>query len=145
MERIKHEIISIDQLERMINNIFKNHDEILLCYLYGSYVSGRRTEFSDIDIGIFMDKTFKKHYLYQVELSLEIEKEFNNKIEVDICILNEATPRFLYNVLKSGRNIYAKEKKTQHEFEIRILYYYLDIKPMLDMYDNITVMEAFKS
>ncbi len=145
MERVKHEIISIDELERVINNIFKNHDEILLCYLYGSYVSGNRTEFSDIDIGIFLDKTFKKHYLYQIELSLEIEKEFNNKIEIDLCILNEATPRFLYNVIKSGRNIYSKEKKIQLEFEIRTLYYYLDIKPMLDMYDKITVMEALKN
>jgi len=145
MERVKHEIISIDELERVINNIFKNHDEILLCYLYGSYVSGNRTEFSDIDIGTFLDKTFKKHYLYQIELSLEIEKEFNNKIEIDLCILNEATPRFLYNVIKSGRNIYSKEKKIQLEFEIRTLYYYLDIKPMLDMYDKITVMEALKN
>ena len=144
MERIKHEIISINELEREINNIFKNHDEILLCYLYGSYVSGNRTEFSDIDIGIFLDKSFKKPYLYQVELSLEIEKEFNNKIEIDICILNEATPRFLYNVIKNGRNIYKKEEKIQHKFEIRILYYYLDIKPMLDMYDKMTVMEALK-
>lgn len=144
MERVKHEIISINELEREINNIFKNHDEILLCYLYGSYVSGNRTEFSDIDIGIFLDKSFKKPYLYQVELSLEIEKEFNNKIEIDICILNEATPRFLYNVIKNGRNIYKKEEKIQHKFEIRILYYYLDIKPMLDMYDKMTVMEALK-
>ena len=144
MERVKHEIISIDELERAIKNIFKNHDEILLCYLYGSYVSGNTTEFSDIDIGIFLNKSFKKPYLYQVELSLEIEKEFNNKIEIDTCILNDATPRFLYNVIKNGRNIYKKEEKIQHEFEIRILYYYLDIKPMLDMYDKMTVMEALK-
>ncbi len=145
MERVKHKIISIDELEQAINTISKNHDEILLCYLYGSYVSGNRTEFSDIDIGIFLDNTFKKHYLYQVELSLEIEKEFDNKIEIDICILNDATPRFLYNVIKGGQNIYSKEKKIQYEYEIRILYYYLDIKPMLDMYDKITIMEALKN
>lgn len=145
MERVKYKIISIDELERAITNISKNHDEILLCYLYGSYVSGNKTEFSDIDIGILLDNAFKKHYLYQVELSLEIEKEFDNKIEIDLCILNEATPRFLYNVIKSGHNIYSKEKKIQYEYEIRILYYYLDIKPMLDMYDKITIMEALKN
>jgi len=145
MERVKHEIISLDELERTISNIFKKHNEILLCYLYGSYILDRKTRYSDIDIGIFLDKAFKKSYLYQVELSLEIEKEFNNKVEIDLSILNEATPRFLYNVIKSGRNIYKKEEKIQHEFEIRILYYYLDIKPMLDMYDKITVMEALKN
>ena len=61
MERAKHEIINIDELERAINNIFKNHDEILLCYLYGSYVSGSRTEFSDIDIGIFFFKNSESY------------------------------------------------------------------------------------
>ncbi len=145
MERVKHEIISLDELERTIYNIFKIHNEILLCYLYGSYISDRKTRYSDIDIGIFLDKAFNKSYLYQVELSLEIEKEFNNKVEIDLCILNEATPRFLYNVISSGRNIYKKEEKIQNEFEIRILYYYLDIKPMLEMYDKITVMEALKN
>ena len=95
MERVNHKIISRDELEQAINTISKNHDEILLCYLYGSYVLGNKTEFSDIDIGIFLDNTFKKHYLYQVELSLEIEEEFDNKIEIDLCILNEGTPRFL--------------------------------------------------
>ena len=145
MDRVKHEIISLDELERTINNIFKKHNEILLCYLYGSYISDRKTRYSDIDIGIFLDKAFKKSYLYQVELSLEIEKEFNNKVEIDLSILNEATPRFLYNVIKSGRNIYKKEEKIQHEFEIRILYSYLDVKPMLDMHDKITVMEALKN
>ncbi|GAG89208.1 unnamed protein product, partial [marine sediment metagenome] len=52
---------------------------------------------------------------------------------------------FLYNVIKGGQNIYSKEKKIQYEYEIRILYYYLDIKPMLDMYDKITIMEALKN
>ena len=85
MERERHRIISITELERIINIVFNNRDEVLLCYLYGSYVSGNRSEFSDIDLGILLDSTFKKHYLYQVDLSLEIEKEFGNKIEIDLC------------------------------------------------------------
>ena len=44
-EREKHKIISIVELERTINNIFNNHNEVLLCYLYGSYILGDRTEF----------------------------------------------------------------------------------------------------
>ncbi len=98
MERERHKIISIAELERIIDIVFKNREEVLLCYLYGSYVSGNRSEFSDVDLGIFLDSTFKIHYLYLVDLSLEIEKEFGNKIEVDLSILNDATPRFLFNI-----------------------------------------------
>ena len=144
MGREKHKIVSIAELERTINKVFSNRDEILLCYLYGSYIFGNRSEFSDIDIGILLDKTFKKPYLYQVDLSLEIEKEFGNKIEIDLCILNDATPRFLYNIIKNGRIIHSKDEMLQYEFEIKILYDYLEIKPLLDMYDKMTIMEVFK-
>jgi len=144
MKRKRHRIISITELERVINSVFNNRDEVLLCYLYGSYVSGNRSEFSDIDLGILLGSTFKKHYLYQVDLSLEIEKEFGNKIEIDLCILNEGTPRFLYNVIKSGRIIYSKDDSLLHEFELRVLYDYLEIKPLLDVYDKMTVMDVLK-
>ena len=144
MEREKHKIILIADLERTINRVFNNREEVLLGYLYGSYNLGNKTEFSDIDIGIILDKSFKKHYLYQVDLSLEIEKEFVNKIEIDLCILNDATPRFLYNIIKNGRIIHSKDKTVQHEFEIRVLYDYLEIKPLLDMYDKITIMDVLK-
>ncbi|KKK58779.1 hypothetical protein LCGC14_3040980, partial [marine sediment metagenome] len=144
MERERHRIISRAELERIINIVFNNRDEILLCYLYGSYESGNRSEFSDIDLGILLDRTFKKPYLYLVDLSLEIEKEFGNKIEVDLNILNDATPRFLYNIIKNGRNIHSKDEILRHEFEIRILYDYLEIKPILDIYDKMTIMDVLK-
>ncbi len=144
MERERHRIVLIAELERIINIVFTNRDEILLCYLYGSYVSGNRSEFSDIDLGILLDSTFKKHYLYQVDLSLEIEKEFGNKIEIDLCILNDSTPRFLYNVIKNGRIIHSKEDMFPYEFEIRVLYDYLEIKPLLDIYDKMTIMDVLK-
>ncbi|HEA71043.1 MAG TPA: nucleotidyltransferase domain-containing protein [archaeon] len=144
MEREKHKIVSITELEGIINNVLNNHEEVLLCYLYGSYVSGNRSEFSDIDLGIILDSTFKKHYLYQVDLSLEIEKEFGNKIEIDLCILNNTTSRFLYNIIKNGHNIHSKDNITLHEFEIKVLYDYLEIKPLLDMYDKMTIMDVLK-
>lgn len=144
MEPERHRIISITELESIINIVFNNRDEVLLCYLYGSYVSSNKSEYSDIDLGILLDVTFKKHYLYQVDLSLEIEKEFGNKIEIDLHILNNATPRFLYNVIKNGNLIHSKNETLQHEFEIRVLYDYLEIKPLLDMYDKMTVMDVLK-
>ncbi len=144
IERERHRIISITELEKIINIVFNNREEVLLCYLFGSYVLGNRSEFSDIDLGILLDSTFKKHYLYLVDLSLEIEKEFEHKIEIDLCILNSVTPRFLYNVIKTGCVIHSKNETLQHEFEIKVLYDYLEIKPFLDMYDKMTVMDVLK-
>ncbi len=142
--RKEFKIVPERKLKRIIDKVLSNRSEVILCYLFGSYVLGNKNKFSDIDLGILLDREFKRPHLYQVDLSLEIEKEFNNKIEVDLSILNDATPRFLYNVLKNGYVIHSKSDKVQHEYEIRILYEYLDIKPILDMHDNITIMDVFE-
>ena len=144
MKREEFKIISTKELVRIVNKVLSNHHEVILSYLFGSYVLGNKNEFSDIDIGILLDREFKRPHLYQVDLSLEIEKEFDNKIEIDLCILNNATPRFLYNVIKNGYIVYSKDDTIQHEFEIRILYEYLDIKPILDMHDNLTIMDVLE-
>ncbi|KKM60460.1 hypothetical protein LCGC14_1541650, partial [marine sediment metagenome] len=48
------------------------------------------------------------------------------------------------NVIKNGHNIHSKDDTTLHEFEIKVLYDYLEIKPLLDMYDKMTIMDVLK-
>ena len=109
MKRLKYSIIKIKDLKKVAQEFFKNYEEIQLAYLYGSYAKGNQTEFSDIDIGIIIDDKFKESPLYFAELSSDIEKRFNFKINVDLRILNKATPRFLFQVLL--RNLARDNKK----------------------------------
>jgi len=145
MKRPKYRIIQIEDLKRVIRDLFKNYEEIQLAYLYGSYAKGVQTEFSDIDIGVILKTDFKEPPLYYAELSLKIEKNFNYKINIDLRILNNATPRFLFQVIKNNKILFVKNKSFMHEFELKILYMYQEIKPMLDMYDKITIMEVLNS
>jgi len=141
MKRPKYKIIKVKELERVVKELFKNHEEIQLAYLYGSYAKGVQTEFSDIDIGIIIKKDFKETPLYFAKLSLDIEKHFNYKINVDLRILNNAKPRFLFQIIKSSKVLFVRDKTFLYEFELKVLYQYQDIKPMLDMYDKISIME----
>ena len=142
MERPKYKIISIRKLKRVLNAIFKDLKEIKLAYLYGSYALGYQTEFSDIDIGILLNENFNPNYLYTIELSLKIEIMFDYRINIDLRILNGAPPRFLFEVIKNGIIIFMRDKDFFHEFEIKVLSEYQDIKPMLKFYDRITISEA---
>ncbi|MHA1274223.1 MAG: type VII toxin-antitoxin system MntA family adenylyltransferase antitoxin [Promethearchaeota archaeon] len=142
MERPKYKIISIRKLKRVLNAIFKDLKEIKLAYLYGSYALGYQTEFSDIDIGILLNEKFRPNYLYTIELSLKIEKIFDYRINVDLRILNDATPRFLFEVIKNGMIIFMRDKDFFHEFEIKVLSEYQDIRPMLKFYDRKTISEV---
>ena len=142
MKRLKYSIIKIKDLKKVAQELFKNYEEIQLAYLYGSYAKGNQTEFSDIDIGIIIDDKFKESPLYFAELSSKIEKRFNYKINIDLRILNDATPRFLFQVINKSILLFYRNITFMHEFELKVLSMYQEIKPMLDMYDKIYIMEA---
>jgi len=143
MKRPIYKTISFQELKQGTNAVFEQYDEIQLAYLYGSYANATQTEFSDIDIGIVLTDSFKESALYFAELSMKIENTLNFQINIDLRILNEATPRFLFQVIKNNKLLYCKNKTFMHEFELKVMYEYQDIKPMLDMYDKISVMEVF--
>lgn len=142
MKRAKYQIIQLEDLKRVIRDLFTKYEEIKLAYLYGSYAKGYQTEYSDIDIGVILDENFKEPALYFAELSSNIEKKFDYKINVDIRLLNNATPRFLFQVIKNSEILYIKNKSFMYEFEMKVLYMYQEIKPMLDMYDKISIMKV---
>jgi predicted nucleotidyltransferase len=66
------------EVER-IANVLKKRKEIIFSYLFGSFAKGLETKESDVDIGIFLKKDFKKSLFYESEVALEIEKKDGNK------------------------------------------------------------------
>ncbi len=142
MKRPKYKIISIKTLITVVNKIFKYYDEIQIAYLYGSYAKGTQTEFSDIDMGVILRRDFIAPALYFAKLSSKIEENLDCCIEIDLRILNEGSPRFLFQVIKYGKILYSINNTFRHEFELKVLYEYQDIKPMLDLYDKISVLEV---
>lgn len=144
MERLKHKIVSIEQLSDVIKEILNQYDEIMLCYFYGSYFIGLQNQFSDIDIGIVLKNEFKAPPLYFANTCSIIEEKFNYSIEIDLRILNDCTPRFLFNVIKNGLVIYSKDDNFRDEFTLRVIREYLEIKPMLDMFDRISIKEGLE-
>jgi predicted nucleotidyltransferase len=142
MKRPIYKLISIQELKQVTNDIFAQKDEIQLAYLYGSYARGIQKEFSDIDIGVLLKEDFKEPPLYFAELSLKIEKYFKHEINVDLRIINNGTPRFLFGLITNSKILFVRNKTIMYEFELNVIYMYQDIKPMLDKYDRISILEV---
>lgn len=145
MKRPIYKIISIQELKQVTNDIFTQYDEIQLAYLYGSYARGVQTEYSDIDIGVLLKENFKEPSLYFAELSLKIEKCFKHEINVDLRVINKGTPRFLFGLLINSKILFVRNTTLMHEFELKVIYKYQDIKPMLDTYDRISILEVLSN
>ena len=142
MKRPTYKIISIQELKQVANKVFPHYDEIQLAYLYGSYAKGVQTEFSDVDVGVLLKEDFKEPPLYFAELSLELEKYFKHEINVDLRIINNGTPRYLFGLIMNSKILFVRDKTLMHEFELKIMYNYQDIKPMLDKYDRISILKV---
>ncbi len=70
------------KLSKIISDYFKNKDEVIAVYLFGSYASENNQPFSDIDIGILLnlvDQKFanQQKIRYMTELSRILRKDIH--------------------------------------------------------------------
>lgn len=109
--------------EKKLNSFLKKQTDLLLAYQFGSSLSGDLHEESDIDFAILFDK--KPSYQRVLELTEKLTDILNK--EVDLSILNEASPIFCMQVISKGINIYCRDTKARSYFVIRTVNEYDDL------------------
>ena len=114
-------------------NILKRHENIIFAYIFGSYVQEKLRKDSDIDIAIYLDKKIDaKIYL---KLKMDLMEACNR--EIDLIILNDATPLLKYEIYKSHILLFTNDKQLESNFKVKTLFEYNDIKRYLDLsYDK---------
>ena len=110
-ERVKERArIEIAMIEEKTRDYFKNKEEVIAIYLFGSYAEGRERDLSDIDIGIILDGRDSSYFqekrdVYMVELGRILRKD------IDAVILNSANEALLRQVFLKGKCILVRDKK----------------------------------
>lgn len=96
----------------------------LLVFLFGSAASNRMTEESDIDIGVLFEH---EHGFFEIN---DLKSELNEilKREIDIAVLNSASPVLKMQVLKKGILVFARHKKNYNQFFVDTINQYDDLK-----------------
>lgn len=116
--------LTIKDITNSLEEHFKDKKEILLAFIFGSAVSGRLIKASDIDIALLFDIMPSLSELLRVtdELSQTIGRE------VDVVVLNGASPVIRMQVLKNGRLIKKKNDVIYSNFFVRTVKEYDDLK-----------------
>jgi len=88
-------------LQEKIRSYFKNREEVVAVYLYGSHASGKARPFSDVDVGVVLHHQFLKHApelqsRYMVDLGRQLRKD------VHTVVLNTAGEALLKQVFGKG-------------------------------------------
>lgn len=115
---------SIDDMVKKLEKSLSLQSDIVLVFLFGSFVRGDITPFSDLDIAIFFTGTID---FYRInDLREDISEMLG--VEVDIVVLNNASPVIKMQVLKKGILLINKDQRAYNEFFVNTVKEYDDLK-----------------
>jgi len=114
VEKIKNSLFAIAP------GIFSKHP-VLFAYLYGSYATGVVHPFSDLDIGIYIDKVpDSKHLELELSLSLEIDANIESGVASEVRIINNLPLVILGKTITEGALIYSRDEIIRVDFETSV-------------------------
>lgn len=121
--------------ERMVKEISRclsGVEDLLLGYLYGSFLV--QNDFNDIDIGLLVagERTPYELFKYAMRIASDLERCITPRCEVDLRVLNTAPVEFQYEVVKTGQVVFARDENVRVAFEADVLAKYLDLKYLYD-------------
>lgn len=140
-------IIDIVGKIKYINGMMKNFNQdelakylqaqadVRFALLYGSLARGQANPLSDLDVAVFFQNDLTEEQMgeRQIDITCDLMRLFRIN-EVDVTILNLASPFLCFQVIKYGKLLKCVEKNEFFRFKSRTLGRYQDIKPMYDLY-----------
>lgn len=119
-------ILHNSDIEKKLAGFLSDYPEIAFAYLFGSQATGKATMKSDVDIAFF----FNENQQPDMDQLLQIEDRITSllKQEIDILVLNNATPVIRMQVLKKGKRIFENVHQSFIRFFIKTVNEYDDLK-----------------
>lgn len=111
-----------EKLEK-IKDIILNSMEVDAIVLFGSYARNRERQDSDIDIAIKPSEKIEKTKLLKLQTSIEEIID----TEIHLINLNEIEEDFRYDILITGKTLYARDEVQFIEYKLRAYSDYLEL------------------
>lgn len=113
-------------IEDTLRNYIEGKKDIIAAYLFGSAVTGKDVASSDVDIAL-LTKPYKdsmESYRSRVSLQTEIARLIGK--DVDLVFLQEAGELLAFEILKTGKVIFERDKQAHRSFRALRLIQSLD-------------------
>jgi predicted nucleotidyltransferase len=104
---------------------------VVAAMLIGSQARAEAGPLSDIDIGVWHEPGLDPGERLRLQLGLgAAASEALDTDEVDIVLLNRATPLMRHRAVRDARRLVERDSKTRVRLESRAILDYLDTKPL---------------
>ena len=130
----REKVYSIMKIESL-RKVLTSYDFIDFALLFGSYARDRQTALSDIDIAVYTNRPVS--LLEQGDMISLLEERLGKKI--DLVLLNgleKENAKIAFNIVDNHKVILNKQQQKYIDFKADTYKYYLDLKPMYEMFDN---------
>ena len=126
---------------RTIRTVLAGFDEIEVGYVFGTFSQG---DFGDVDVAILVtgDPIPYQAMRFARKIERELERGFCYRFEADVKILNTVPVSFQYEVIKSGRLVFSRDRERRVRYEAGVLSLYLDYADTLDWFDRVLLTRA---
>jgi len=134
-DAVKTALKTSGKADTALQGYLKGRPEVVFAYLFGSFIERQGAKFNDIDIAVLVDDALKEtaedlgRYGYAAFLTTEIAHVLKYP-EIDISLLNRASPLLQKRVISHGKLIYARSEKERIAFETSALSRYADTEPL---------------
>ena len=121
-----------------LRDYFKKREDVLMAFLFGSWIEDRESGESDIDIAVYLKPKrnileWQSDNYYESEHQIWREIEKIVKKEVDLIVLNRASPTIADSALK-GIPIIIKDRKFYMDFLLRITSEAIDFREWVEAF-----------
>lgn len=127
--------MDLDGVVTALSRHLAGQPDVAAAYLFGSVARGTADSRSDIDVGVLLHGLPRRD-LRQFERVEAIRAELIEvlKREVDVVLLNGASPDLLHRVLRDGIVVHDGDHRRRIEFEVLARNEYFDLQPILQRY-----------
>ena len=124
----KSNILSDRELGRLYDFVVGRSD-IEAVILFGSVARGEARPDSDLDIGVLLNRQAYEAGFDVLRLIAEVSDVFERS-DIDVVVLNGATPLLMHRVVRDGHVLYARSNRAVAEFQIYAIQQYEDTRPL---------------
>jgi predicted nucleotidyltransferase len=117
-----------------ISSALKKNPAVAAALLFGSQASGQASPESDIDIALLYNKNAVPSAFDMLTLAQELSDLMHK--EVDIVLLNEASPIIAMQAVKNGVPLFISDQKAYQNFEVQLITDYADVKTLRKPFEN---------
>ena len=96
---------------------------VVLLYLHGSVATGRARTDSDVDVAALFERAPRDAVKATTDV-VDALQGYEKSREIDVAILNNASPLLSQSVAAHGTLLYARSEKDELAFQIRAMHEY---------------------